>query len=53
MPGALYALPALAAELVRIPVNVIVTDAMKPIQWSTGMGTGSMAEMQSRDNIGK
>ena len=53
MPGAPYALPALAAELVRIPVNVIVTDAMKPIQWSTGMGTDSMAEMQSRDNIGK
>ena len=53
MPGALYALPALAAELVRIPVNVIVTDAMKPIQWSTGMGTGSMAEMRRRDNTGK
>jgi hypothetical protein len=53
MPGAPYALPALAAELVRIPVNVIVTDAMKPIKRSTGMGTGSMAEIQRRDNIGK
>ena len=53
MPGAPYALLALAAELLRIPVNVIVTDAMKPIQWSTAMGTGSMAEMQRRDNIGE
>ena len=53
MPRAPNALPALAAELVRIPVNVIVTDAMKPIQWSTGMGTGSMTEMERRDNIGK
>ena len=53
MPRAPNALAALAAELVRILVNVIVTDAMKPIQWSTGMGTGSMAEMQCRDNIGK
>ena len=33
MPGTPYALPALAAELVRIPVNVIVTDAMKPTGW--------------------
>ena len=50
MPGAPYALPALAAELVRIPVNVIVTDAMKPIQWSTGMGTGSMAAAEARQH---
>ena len=53
MAGAPYALPALAAELVRIPVNVIVTNAMKPIQWSTRIGAGSMAEMQRRDNIGE
>ena len=40
MPGAPYALPALAAELVRIPVNVIVTDAMKahPVEHRDGHG---------------
>jgi hypothetical protein len=53
-PVLLWNCCATARSLIeRLQINSDGSSWSKPIQWSTGMGTGSMAEMQRRDNIGE